>query len=138
MIKWLRRLIGGSQATEWAVSTGNDNGQPVVVRTRTRAPQGMSSDRYPASVEIVWRFEGDRGGMPGAELVALMTECEDLLGTLELPANGFLGIAITGAGRREWVWYVADAEAFALRIRDLVGASGGRFPLEVRSTAASG
>ena len=140
MIKWLRKLLGGpSEPGEWAVSTGNENGQPVIVRTRTRAPQGMRTDRFPAAVEIVWRFAD--AGMPSPEVAALLGECEDTLGVLEGPTNGLLGIIITGNGRREWVWYVADVAHFCARARDLLAASGTRFPVEVRpspvTTAAS-
>lgn len=137
MIGWFRRMLAGApEASEWAVATGDENGQPVIVRTRTRPPQGMSSERYPASVEIVWRFDGrDHGGMPTPELSTLMTECENVLGTLEGPTNGLLGITITGNGRREWVWYVAEADAFSARVRDLLAASGSRFPVELRSSA---
>jgi len=138
MIKWLRRLLGGVPETgEWAVSAGDENGQPVVVRTRTRAPKGMASEAFPTSIEIVWRFdEGAQGGMPPTELAARMAECENVLGALEGPANGLLGMTITGNGRREWVWYVADADEFSARAQDLLKTSGGRFPLEVRSASA--
>jgi hypothetical protein len=97
----------------------------------------MTADGYPASVELVWRFDGGaQDGMPPSELAAVMAECEDVLHSLEGPSNGMLGIAITGNNRREWVWYVADAETFATRVRALLAISGGRFPLEVRASAA--
>ncbi len=62
--------------------------------------------------------------------------CENVLHSLEGPANGLLGVAITGNNRREWVWYVADAEAFATRVRDLLSTSGRRFPLEICASTA--
>ncbi len=133
MKAWLRRLLGGApEPGEWALGTGNEDGHPVVVRTRTRPPQGMTGDGYPVTVEMVWRFDGGaQDGMPPSELSALMAECEDVLHSLEGPANGMLGITITGNNRREWIWYVADAEAFAARVRALLAAAGGRFPLEL-------
>jgi hypothetical protein len=136
MIAWLRRMLGAApQAGEWTVATGDEQGQPVVVRTRSRASQGMTSDRYPVSVELIWRFDGTASrGMPTPELSALMAECEDLLATLESPEDGLLGLSITGAGRREWVWYVADAGAFSTRARRLLTTSGSKFPVEVRSS----
>lgn len=134
MKAWLRRLFGAApEAGEWMLGTGDEAGHPVVVRTRTRPPGGMSLDGYPASVEIVWRFDGGaRNGMPTSELAALMDECDQLLHTLEGPANGMLGLVITGNNRREWVWYVADAEVFSTRVRALRTISGDRFPIEVR------
>jgi hypothetical protein len=134
MKAWLRRLFGAApEPEEWMLRTGDEAGHPVVVRTRTRPPRGMSLDGYPASVEIVWRFDGAaQNGMPTSELVAQMDECDGILHTLEGPANGMLGLAITGNNRREWVWYVADPETFATRVRALQAISGDRFPIEVR------
>ena len=139
MKAWLRRLFGAApEADEWRISTGDEAGQPVVVRTRTRPPRGMTADGYPASVEVLWRFDGmGRGGLPPPELAMLMDACEGLLQTLEGPANGMLGIAITGNNRREWIWYVADADAFAARVRALLVTSGARFPVEVRRSTAA-
>jgi hypothetical protein len=132
MIGWLSRLLGrSSEPAEWMVATGNESGEPVIVRTRTGAPRGMSLDRYPASVEIVWRF--GESGMPPPELVALLGQCEDALGVLEGPKNGLLGITITGKGRREWVWYVADVTSFCGRAQELLATSASGFPVEIRS-----
>ena len=104
-----------------------------MVRTRTRAPRGMTSQGYPASVEIIWRFDGSRqDGMPSPEVGALMAECEDVLDALEDSRHGFLGMSITGNGRREWVWYAADPAVFSTRAQELVAESGNRFPVEVR------
>src|SRR5262245_13926919 len=138
MTGWLRKLFGGApKAGEWAVATGEENGHPVVLRTRTSAPHGMTSDAYPAAVELVWRYgAAGEGGMPSAELSSSMAECEDLLATLEGPGSGLLGITITGNGRREWVWYVKDPESFCVRAQDLLARSGSRFPVEVRIPAS--
>jgi hypothetical protein len=73
--------------------------------------------------------------MPSPEVSSTMAECEDLLGALEGPGVGLLGITVTGNGRREWVWYVADADSFCGRARDLLAKSGSRFPVEVRISA---
>jgi hypothetical protein len=140
MKTWLRRLFGGApEPREWALGTGEESGHPLIVRTRTRAPKGMSLDNYPASVEIVWRYDGAaRDGMPTMELAAQMNECDDMLHKLEGPSTGMLGIAITGNNRREWVWWVADAEVFATRVNAVQEIAGRRFPIEVRVPTAAG
>jgi len=49
-----------------------------------RAPDGISSDAFPDTVEIVWRFDaGGTNGMPDTDLTARMMECEDALDALE-------------------------------------------------------
>jgi hypothetical protein len=134
MLDWLRRRLAKPRdISEWTMATGSEDNLPVLIRTRVRAPQGMSSDAFPHTVEIVWRFDA-RGtnGMPDTDLTVLMMKCEGALDSLESGDSGFLGISITGNGRREWVWYVADADAFRARVRDLLARTGNRYPLELQ------
>jgi hypothetical protein len=120
------------------MATGSEDNLPVVIRTRVRAPEGISSDAFPDTVEIVWRFDGrSTNGMPATDLSALMMECEDALDALEVSGVGFLGISITGNGRREWVWYVVNAERFRAAVRDLTARSGDRYPLELPPSLAA-
>jgi hypothetical protein len=131
LIRWLRRFFGvGAALDDWSVATGDEKGHPVIVRTRTRAPRGIVLEQYPASVEVTWSFDGSNtNGMPTPELQARMSECEDLLATLESSSNGLLGMSITGNGRREWIWYVANADDLASKVQGLVKQ---RFPVGVR------
>jgi len=133
LIGWLRKRFGRQRDIgEWTMATGSEGGFPLVIRTRVRAPQGTSSGAFPETVEVVWRFDSSNtNGMPATDLTALMMECEDALDALEGAATGFLGISITGNGRREWVWYVMDADAFRAHVRELVARSGNRYPLEL-------
>ncbi len=134
MSEWLRGLMrrAGSPG-EWSVATGVEDGQPVVVRTRSRAPRGMTTEAYPASVEIVWLYDEEgRGGMPASETTARMAAWEDTSGTLEGPGTGLLWMTVTGRGRREWIWFVADADAFVARVGELLARSRDRPPVEVR------
>ena len=138
MIPWLRRLFGrASEAGEWAISVGQEKGRTVVVRTRTRPPGGLNPDDFPDSVEITWRFDGSAtAGMPAPEVHGLLVACEDMFLRLEGRGNGILGLSITGNGRREWLWYVADAAVFRRKIEELLAKARQPFPLEVRVVEA--
>ncbi len=133
MLGWLRkRFTSPRDIGEWTMATGSEGGLPVLIRSRVRLPRGASSRDFPVTVAIVWRFDAaGTNGMPSTELSALMMECEDALDALEGTGSGFLGISITGNGRREWVWYVADGDRFRARVRAVLAASGDRFPLEI-------
>ena len=134
MTAWLRRLLRRrKEGGEWALTLAQENGETVVVRTRTRPPANLDPGAYPHAVELVWRFDGmATAGMPAPDVHALLTECEDLVQGLEGPANGLLGLSITGNGRREWVWYVADPALFSVRLAALLSSSKRAYPLEVR------
>ena len=138
MLDWLRRRFAKPRdISEWTMAKGSEDDLPVLIRTRVRAPQGVSSDAFPDTVEIVWRFDaGGTNGMPGIDLTARMMECEAALDSLEGSDSGFLGISITGNGRREWVWYVVNGDAFRARVRDLMARSGDRYPLELPPSPA--
>lgn len=136
LVDWLRRRFARPRSiSEWTMATGSEDGLPLLIRTRLRAPIGISSDACPDTVEIVWRFAaGGTNGMPGTDLSAQMMECEEALDVLEGRGGGFLAISITGNGRREWVWYVVDGESFREQVRDAMARSGNRYPLEVGTT----
>ena len=135
LVDWLwRRFARPRSISEWTMATGSEDGRVLLIRTRLRAPDGISSDACPDTVEIVWRFDtAGTNGMPGTDLSAQMMECEDTLDALEGRGNGFLGISITGNGRREWVWYVVDGERFRGQVRELMARFGKGYPLEVEA-----
>jgi uncharacterized protein DUF695 len=139
MASWLRRLFGRKKdANDWSLSVGEEKGETVVVRTRTRPPAGMDPNAYPHAVELIWRFDGAAtAGMPTPEVHQLLMDCEGLLHVLERSGSGMLGLSITGNGRREWVWYVRDPALFSRQVEDLVSASRRAFPLEVRAGRSS-
>ena len=115
------------------MSVAEENGQTLIVRTRRRAPSGWSLRDYPASIELVWNYEGSQTyGMPPSEVVEAMATFEDASLALEQPGLGLLGISITGNGRREWVWYVADPMRFSQEAQAIVS---DRFPVAVRTGA---
>jgi hypothetical protein len=85
------------------------------------------------SVEIVRLYdERDRGGMPASEMTAKMAAREDTVGTLEGTGTGLLWMTVTGRGRREEIWFVADTDAFVARVGGLLARSRDRPPVEVR------
>ena len=139
MLAWLQRLFRRKKdADDWALSLGEENGETVVVRTRSRPPTGMDPNAYPHAVELIWRFDGAAtAGMPSPEVHQLLMDCEGLLDVLERSGVGMLGLSITGNGRREWVWYVGDPILFSRQVEELLSASRRSFPLEVRATDGS-
>jgi hypothetical protein len=134
-VGWLRRLLGlGGRPEGWSMSVGTEKGQTVIVRTRSSSPAGWPARPYPASIELLWQYDGtETNGMPSTELNIAMTDFEDAVAALEQPELGFHGLTITGNGRREWLWYVADPVLFTERALALVA---NRYPVQVRTAAA--
>lgn len=134
-MRWLLRLLGlGGSPDPWSTSVGSENGQTVIVRTRSGPPAAWPAERYSGSVELLWPYDGSQtNGMPSTETNTAMTEFEDAAAALETPDLGLLGLCITGNGRREWVWYVTDPAVFKKRVATL---TANRYPVQVRPTGA--
>jgi hypothetical protein len=117
----------------WTIARTQEQGREVLLRFRSCIPPGVETGDYPHLVNIHWAFDGQASaGMPPPELHLRMRELEDLLEALEGPALGFLVVSITGNNRKEWVWYVADRDAYMKRVNEAL-AGGEPYPVEFES-----
>jgi len=69
----------------------------------------MSQSDYPCLLNVSWEYENENG-MPSSETHQLMGDFEDALDKIDRPGIGTLMLAITGNGRREWIWYVRNPQ----------------------------
>ncbi len=82
----------------------------------------MGDERYPERLVIIWEYEnGDERNMPSEDTFGEMEELEELL-VQSLDPNGFaiLAFVFTSAGKREWHFYVADADIVAHEVNELL------------------
>ena len=98
---------------EWSIATGTENGFPLIVRFRSTVPQGVQPEKYPELVTISWKYNPRANGMPESEDNAKLEELEDLLDKcVESKRQGFMMMAVTCNGTREWQWYSRDQNEF--------------------------
>lgn len=109
---------------------------PFIVRIRGSKPPGISIEDYPVVINLCWfTQEISDNGMPTPECLDTMLEMEELLHELEGESIGFMMFSVTGNGRKEWVWYVKDQDAFIEGLnRCLAGHE--EFPIEIESAPA--
>lgn len=80
-------------------------------RLRNNVPDGIFIKDYPYLLSILWQYEFDEpSGMPSAEINKEQLAFDDALDEMDATGLGTMMLAITGNGRREWVWYVTDPQ----------------------------
>jgi hypothetical protein len=109
---------------------------PFIVRIRGAKPPGISVEDYPVLINLCWfTEETSDNGMPTPEALDTMLEMEELLNGLDGESIGFMMFSVTGNGRKEWVWYVKDQDAFIEGLNRCLGGHD-EFPIEIESAPA--
>lgn len=115
----------------WFTATGEEAGLPMVYRSRLRPPPGIETHEFPYEIRVYWPYEpANSRGMPDAETNADHIDFEDALLPLDDVEHSFLMIVATGNGRKEWLWYARDFDAWIGRLNDLLK-SHSVYPLDI-------
>ena len=110
----------------------------MLFRFRSFTPPDIATKDYPHLINICWSYDPDaREGMPPGELHDRMIEMEQRLDSIEGSGVGFLVLAITGNGRKEWIWYVADKAGYMARVNEAM-AGVDPLPLEFETSEDPG
>ena len=98
----------------WAIGERYEDDRPVLYLVRLQFTDGISIGEYPYLLSIVWEYDmkANRSGMPSDEQNSQHVAFDDALDELDNQGAGTLMIAITGNGRKEWVWYVNDPDVW--------------------------
>lgn len=115
--------MGTVQANEdlWFTAEGQEDGKPLVFRARQNIPADIDTAQYPILVSIYWHYTpANEGGMPDAETNNGQIALEDSLEKLDSKEFSFLMLVVTGNGRKEWHWYVADVEIWMNKLNELL------------------
>ncbi len=93
----------------WVVAEGEEDGLHILSRLRNCVPDGISISKYPYLLSILWEYENDNpSGMPSDDINKQQLAFDDALDQMDNTGSGTMMLAVTGNGRREWVWYVND------------------------------
>ena len=120
----------------WTILEYEEDSQPVMIRLRGEIPPGVNTDHYPTLVNIYWAYESSPSGMPGEEEMARMHELDDLLNENDGAQIGFMMFSVTGNGRKEWIWYIRNADQFIAAVNESLQDLP-LFPIEIEATDAA-
>ncbi len=101
----------------WTISEGLEDELPVLYRFRVGVPEGISLHEYPYLLSILWQYEIENpSGMPSKHQNEQQLGFDDALDQMDNIGHGMLMAAITGNGRREWIWYVNDTQEWLKKL----------------------
>ncbi|MDL2255797.1 DUF695 domain-containing protein [Parabacteroides sp. OttesenSCG-928-K15] len=103
-----------------ALSEG-ENGNMVAVYGRDELTEFVESGKFKERVEITWKYEGDKNGMPADDLAELMEKVEETLRkAMEKDKLSILTGVYTGEGEKIWVYYTRTTRVFGVRLNEVL------------------
>jgi len=124
---------------EWFTALSqNDNGQLITVSGRDELTEFINTGKYKERVEITWRYESDKKGMP---LEAIATQIETIEATLrhamEKDKLAIATAVYTGGGEKIWVFYTCNVRVFGERLNEAL-ASFETLPITIYTEVDAG
>ena len=103
----------------WTAPAEAANGNLILVTGRYDLWNVQADGHYIYRVDITWPYEGDKGGMPGNDVAALMDEVDNALrDTFDRDPVAVLCGIYTGDGERNWVLYTRSLHIFRRKINE--------------------
>jgi hypothetical protein len=121
MFGWLKNKKKEAFPDIWSICESQENGLPLIIKLREQPPAGIDCSLYQHLVSILWKYDGtENNGMPDSDLSFEMGEIEDKFEPIEHGSIAYMVAAITGNGRKEWLWYTKDAQAYMQIVNQLL------------------
>lgn len=114
----------------WTAPAQSDDGRLIMVTGRRDMEPAIEAGVYNVRMEMSWKYDGDASGMPFDDTARLMEQVTEALANefLRDPVAILTGI-YTGAGERNWVFYVRSLHIFQRKINEIL-APFDQLPLE--------
>lgn len=115
----------------WTSPTESENGRLIMVTGRRDVDSFMNNPKFNIRVEVTWKYQGDRNGMPDKVTSELMEAVQDALQTAfdKDPVAVLTGI-YTGDDRRDWVFYTLSTHIFGRKLNEAL-AQFDLLPIEI-------
>lgn len=98
----------------------SESGQMISVYGRDELKEFMESGKYKERVEITWKYEGDKRGLPDEALAEKMELVEEIL-RKAMEKKDKLAIltgVYTGDGEKVWIFYTRTVRVFGERLNE--------------------
>lgn len=112
---------------------GEENGKPIIYRSMHAVPAGEKESDFPYLINIYWAFDAESdNGLPDTSSIEAQTKFENQLESLDSNGISHLMLVVTGNGRKEWIWYVANIEPWMDEFNNLL-ADCSVYPIEIEN-----
>lgn len=110
----------------WTAPTESESGRLIMVTGRKDIEKFRSNERFKIRIEVTWKYEGDKNGMPDFATSQLMEEVQEALQKEfhKDPVAVLTGI-FTGDDQRDWIFYATSTHIFGKKLNETLAS----FPL---------
>ncbi len=105
--------------TWWTAPAESESGRLIMVTGRKNVDKFRGNPRFTIRVEITWKYDGDKTGMPDDATSELMESVQDAITAIlkKDPVAVLTGI-YTGDNERNWVFYTLSTHIFGKKINE--------------------
>lgn len=97
----------------WTTPTESENGNRIIVTGRRGVENAIASGKFNDRIEITWKYDSDKNGMPDFKTSSLMEAVTDALNAaFKKDQAAILTGIYTGDGERNWVFYTRNLKKF--------------------------
>lgn len=110
----------------WTAPTQSESDRLIMVTGRKDVKRFRENPRFSIRVEVTWRYQGDKTGMPDFETSSLMEKVQESLETAfrKDPVAVLTGV-FTGDDERNWIFYTLSTHIFGRKLNESLA----EFPL---------
>jgi len=114
----------------WTAPAESENGNLILVTGRRGLDNVKATDAYRFCIEVTWRYEGDKRGLPSDADAKVMEQVTDALNeTLNRDPVAVMTGIYTGDGERNWIFYARSLFLFQRKFNEAL-ANMDSLPLE--------
>lgn len=103
----------------WTAPAEGEKGELILVTGRKDIDNVIETGLFNDRVEVTWKYEPEKNGMPDYKTSSLMEAVQDALEAVfdKDPVAILTGI-YTGAGERNWIFYTRSVNIFGKKINE--------------------
>ncbi len=103
----------------WTAPTESENGNLIMVTGRRDVDKFKNNTKFNIRIEVTWKYNSDKSGMPDFETSSLMEEVQaSIEKTFQKDPIAILTGIYTGDGERNWVFYTLSTNIFGKKFNE--------------------
>ena len=103
----------------WTAPTESENGNLIMVTGRRDIENFKNNPKFNIRIEVTWKYNSDKSGMPDFETSSLMEEVQTSIeDTFKTDPIAVLTGIYTGDGERNWIFYTLSTNIFGKKFNE--------------------
>ncbi len=103
----------------WTAPTESENGNLIMVTGRRDVDTFRNNPKFNIRIEVTWKYDSGKAGMPDYETSSLMEEVQNSLeDVFQKDPVAILTGVYTGDGERNWVFYTLSTNIFGKKLNE--------------------